>query len=311
MKKAQRSRLFQEIYGALSCPRPGTPREGPWGSPPGWLVADAQSLLGRKAMPMEAALWPGGRNLVVLVHGVGVMGPLWKLYTRIIRGLQEEDTACALLFLPNHGPRATEGKNPVEQFGTAPVRDYLTWAHASVADIRGLTAWGKTRYDRVGLFGVSLGGMIGTIALAMEKDLDAGFLVITGGGLPRIVDHGMARFFTHPGSLTERLHRRGDLPAPPAILKDLWRMTLAREPLFLLDPLTFAPLVNRERVRMAIARWDPIMPREASLDLWRALGRPSLDRISGVHGSVLLFHRDLFVRRMTELLERTEGRPTS
>jgi hypothetical protein len=50
---------------------------------------------------------------------------------------------------------------------------------------------------------------------------------------------------------------------------------------------------------MVLTRWDPVVPYGCGVALWRALGRPPLDRVPGAHGSVLLFHRDLIVRRLT------------
>ena len=292
------------LYEADVAWRPAPPPDRPCVEAPSWLAAPAPSLGGIPLLPSSAALWPEGEAFVILVHGVAVEGPLWRLYGRIARGLQKRGVACALLFLPGHGPRA---RGPaLSGMSRLSVAEALAVAHGAVSEARSLARWGRERYGRAGLLGVSLGGMVGTIALALERTLDGGLLVVTGGGLSSIVRHGAARFFLPVGGTALRAASLVEGASYGAYLERValrgWRSVRPSSAAFLVDPLTFAPLVGRERVRMILTRWAPVVPYRGGVDLWRALGRPPLDRVPGAHGSVLLFQRDLIVRRLVEAI---------
>lgn len=297
-----RSALWAGFYEADVAWRLGRSPSDPCIEAPAWLEAQAPSLGRVSLLPSSAALWPEGRAFVILVHGIAVEGLLWGLYGRVVRGLQRRGIACALLFLPGHGPRARG--SALQEMAHLSIVEALAVAHGAVSEIRSLARWGRERYEKVGLLGLSLGGMVGTIALALEPALDGGLLAVTGGDLSRIVRHGVARFFLPIGgsALRAAIRDRGD--SYGAYLEEVarqgWRFVRPPSAAFLVDPLTFAPLVGRERVRMLLTRWDPIVPYGCSVELWRALGRPPLDRVPGVHGSVLLFQRDLIVQRLAE-----------
>lgn len=294
------------IYEAEVAWREGTEPPHRCVKAPFWLEAASPSWGGTQLTPSSAAFWPEGRGLVVLVHGIGVEGVLWRLYGRIVRRLQERGVACALLFLPGHGPRS-RGR-PLAEMARLSTEEALAMAHGAVCELRGLARWGRERYGRAGLLGVSLGGMLGTIGLALEPALTGGVLVVTGGGLSRILRHGVTRLFLASGGSAARAAARCGGADYEAYLERVrhegWRSVPPPSPACLVDPLTFAHLVGRERVRMILSRWDPVVPYGCGIDLWRALGRPSLDRVPGAHGSVLLFHRDLIVQRLMETVFR-------
>ncbi|MBL3593832.1 MAG: alpha/beta hydrolase [Synergistaceae bacterium] len=295
-------------WGPLSLLYEGTVewREGPEPrsccvDAPAWLAAPPSSWQNEELSPSSAALWPEGKDLVIVVHGIGVEGVLWKLYERVIAGLQREGTACALLFIPGHGPRAKG--HALAEMARLSVGEALAMAHGGVSEIRSLARWGRKRYRSVRLLGVSLGGMLSTIALALEPEIEGGLLAVTGGDLSRIVRHGVTRLFLAAGGGAARAAARCGGPAFAAYEKQVrlegWRHVEPPSPACLVDPLTFGPLVGRKRARMVLTRWDPVVPYGCGVALWRALGRPPLDRVPGAHGSVLLFHRDLIVRRLT------------
>jgi pimeloyl-ACP methyl ester carboxylesterase len=170
----------------------------------------------------------------------------------------------------------------------------------AVADTRASLDWllGTARSEgRAGgprgpaLVGVSLGAFIAVITCAMEPrfrrlvtvfgagDLDA---VVRGGSYGTRVDGQLDR-----QGVTDGERRQARL----AYAQYLDRVREAKHPLdvrptfhyFLFDPLTYAHHLRDLPTLMIRAAFDPVIPRDASLRLWHAMGRPEMSVMFGTH----------------------------
>ena len=117
--------------------------------------------------------------------------------------------------------------------------------------------------ERMGSFGISMGGMVSTMAAAVEPRLRTHVIMLAGGSLPEILTSSKDTLLTKPRARYLAYHHI-DLPTMKKLLQEAVRT----------DPLRLAPYVDSDRVFMVIAIADRTIGRANALRLWRALGCP-------------------------------------
>ena len=136
-----------------------------------------------------------------------------------------------------------------------------------VLRIRQVVDWmaAEERVDptRMGSFGISMGGIAGTMAAAIEPRLRAHVIALAGGSIADIVRTSRDRLLTKPRQRYLESHHM-----------DLQTMSQLMQEHITTDPIRLAPYVYRQRVFMVIALADRTIGRANALRLWRALGRP-------------------------------------
>ncbi len=131
--------------------------------------------------------------------------------------------------------------------------------------------------DGLGAFGISMGGLLTTVLLAIEPRLRAGVIALAGGDVASII-----RESTEGRLVTWREERAAALGLSQAALEQRLRAALPS------DPGQLAPYVGAERVLCVTTRWDQVVrPRNQQL-LWARLGRPErLDLPAGHYGAIV------------------------
>ncbi len=71
---------------------------------------------------------------------------------------------------------------------------------------------------------------------------------------------------------------------------------------YLIDPLTYAPMLQGRPVLMMNARWDEIIPREATLEFQLACGRCEMVTFPATHASIWVWY-PLIVQRINRFLK--------
>lgn len=163
-----------------------------------------------------------------------------------------------------------------------PVRLVELWMRRSVAARRAAVDFLVRRSDvdpeRIGAFGISMGGVITTALMGAEPRLHSGVIALAGGDVPsiievsseaRLVDWRAARASVNgesEGEVIERL--RHD---------------------FRSDPAALARYVDPRQVLLITTTLDTVVPHEAQLLLWERLGRPRRYDLPVGHYSGALF----------------------
>ena len=131
--------------------------------------------------------------------------------------------------------------------------------------------------QKIGLFGISLGAIRGTLVMAMDHRIRAGVLGLGGGDLPYILTHSSEkRLVAARDKILERNHL--DLKEAEERLRES----------ITYDPINLAPSVDPSRVMMVIAAWDTVIPPKTSWALRRKLGNPeAIELWSGHYSSVI------------------------
>ena len=137
----------------------------------------------------------------------------------------------------------------------------------SIVNIRRTLDWACAQPEvdprRVGLVGISLGAIGGTIVLAVEPRITAGVLIMGGGDLPGIVSDSIETPVRR-----YKVHKMRDNGWTEAEFKADVRRQLPS------DPLDYAPFIGPRRVQQFISLYDNKVPTEYQWKLWRALGEP-------------------------------------
>ena len=221
-----------------------------------WPLATADALSeAERTVEVEwyESSQPGTRAALLVLPILGGNYPIERAFCRFFsyRGVH-----CALVRRRTIKFAATESPEDLEALLRRAVvrnRQVIDWLETqpSVDDAR------------LGLFGISMGGIVGVMTAAVEPRVKALVAGLAGGSIADILCHThdsiltrpRARYLAKQGVTLEALHRR---------LTDGIRT----------DPLRLAPYVDGHRVLTIMARLDRTIPRAERLALWRALGQP-------------------------------------
>ncbi len=253
---ARRRRYRRLVFPSGYEPHAGEPGRERWLAHPSNGTAHAYVL--------EHAGAP--RPWLVCVHGFGMGTPLVNLSGFPVRLLHDE-LGLNLVFpcLPLHAARGATRLSGGEVLSP----DYLRLVHLFAQgawDVRRLVSWIRTRGgERVGLYGVSLGGYVSSLVAGLEDGLAC---VIAG--IP-MVDFPLAAQDNMPWIM-----RRYD----DEFALD-WR--LVRAITHVVSPLALAPRVPREGRFIYAGIADRVVKPEHPRALWRHWGEPEIHWYSGGH----------------------------
>ena len=113
--------------------------------------------------------------------------------------------------------------------------------------------------QRLGVAGISLGGIVSSLAAAVDPAINQGAFLLAGGDLSAIL-WGMPEGAPYREAWLESGRTRDDLKA----LTDPF------------DPLTYANRLAGKRLLLIAGKVDEVVPPASTLLLWEAAGRPPI-----------------------------------
>ena len=150
-----------------------------------------------------------------------------------------------------------------------PVTQVELLLRQGVIRIRQVVDWmvDNERVDpqRMGSFGISMGGIASVIAAAVEPRLHEHVIALAGGSIADILTTSHDRLLTKP--LARYLARR---QMDRNTLETQLRQAIKT------DPIVFAPYVDPSRLLMFVTLADRTVGRRNELRLWYALRRPAV-----------------------------------
>lgn len=133
--------------------------------------------------------------------------------------------------------------------------------------------------DRLGIIGVSVGGIITSMMAGIEPDrLKAVVVVVGSGNLPYVLANS-----DNDKVSDLRRQRMTHLKIRENEIYEDWLRANLRY-----DPLYFAPRAQRDRIMMITARGDTTVPYRMQQDLFEAFGKPTVSEYSGSHVQTIL-----------------------
>lgn len=236
----------------------------PSGRPSG--IEQNDRVCGKYFKPKSAGRYPG----VVALHW---LGGRFDILESICKELAEDDLAMLMLWMPFYGKRRPKDWKPLSEMVSEDLEQTQQRFMQAVVDIRRAGDWLASRpevdRDRVGILGISLGAIVGSLAAGIDTRFARTCFVIGGGDLPEIVWTPSREMRKVKGALIEAGYTKEKL-------RELWRP---------IEPLTFAGRIRRDECLLLNAREDEVIPRSSTEKLWEAVGRPTLRWHKGTHTS--------------------------
>ena len=224
--------------------------------------------------------------LLIISHGYGdtSLAPCLTL----ARLLVKNGIAAFVLYLPFHSRRLSARQPDSILSGDA--RMWFDLNRRGIIEIRQVIDWSYTRneiiHDKIGVVGISLGGMISAIAMAVDNRIREGIFITIGGNLEELgwgenisgnqVGHNCTReecrvVYSQYHDYLLKVAEKGLESVRPA------------KECFLIDPLTFARYLQGRPILMINGKNDEVVSERSTLALWEACGKPLLTWIPGTH----------------------------
>ena len=248
--------------------------------------------------------------LLILLHGVGdaSLVPL-RWFARSLAG---KGIACFVPHQTVHSSRmAGAGWRRMPNLSDD---EWFESYRASVIEVRHTLDWAGHREEieegRVAVLGVSFGGFISSIAMAVDERITAAVLIVSGGNSAKIVQKARAGVVRKGYQVSRAEYEAAQQEYAGYLAAVAERGLNDVSPLrrsYLTDPMTFASYLKERPMLMINARWDEFIPREATVDFWEACGRPDITWLPGNHTGIWLWY-PLIRRRISRFLGSVFGR---
>ncbi len=206
------------------------------------------------------------RPWLVCIHGYQMGAPLVDLGAFRAAELHHQLGMNVLLpVLPLHGPRKI-GRISGDGFFTGNAMDAVHAVSQATWDIRRMLGWIRQRGgERIGVYGLSLGGYHTAMLAGLEPDLACVLPGIPAADYSRLVwRHG-----------------------PPLLIRSVEAAGLTQaelqEAMTPAAPLALERVVPKERCTIFAATCDQLVPADQVRDLWEHWDRPRIEWYPGAH----------------------------
>lgn len=213
----------------------------------------------------------GQHPAVVVLH---IMGGDFDLSRLFARELAHHGVAALFLKMPYYGPRRQPGASA--RMVSDDPRATVAGMRQAVLDIRRAATWLAAQDEvddqRLGVFGISLGGITAALAGSVGPEFSMVCSMLAGGNIAEV------------GWTAPELQR----------WRERWQAEGgSRESFFELmrtiDPVTYARPAAGRRMLMLNAERDEVIPRRFALALWQAFGEPPIVWYDAGHYSVVVY----------------------
>jgi len=248
--------------------------------------------------PNRGTKWP----LAILVHGWGDRSVLpCKM---LARDLSRKGIASFILYLVFHQRRMPS--EVISRLPNLTPEEWFEGYQTSVIDIRQVIDWADKNTDintdRIAVIGISLGGIISAISMGVDKRIGAGVIIVAGGNY-------QARSWlrkTEPGH-TEAEYKQSE-KLYTSYLREVAQQGVDNvtpsKKSYLTDPMTFSSYLRHRPLLMLNANWDERFPKQSTIDLWEACGKPEIKWYPATHSSIWLLY-PLLLRQIAQFLRST------
>jgi len=248
-------------------------------------------------------------EFIILVHGFGIKEGKLKNYRYFIDNALKNKISCAVIDLPYHLHRAPSGESIGKRLIQGSEIDVLKYFHQAVVDIKKLIdiIFEIFPVRNISICGVSLGSIVSILTKAWDDRIDKGIFLLSGGNWNKVYSNSIVRFIFRGNYLEKNKITRKELEKKylnlPIFINKYKEINpnhidielnyypelkeLNPEKWFLYDTLTFAHKIKPKDVLMINSKYDFLIPKESTLQLWRELGKPEIHWVNNLHTTKL------------------------
>lgn len=210
---------------------------------------------------------------VILLHGWGRRN-LWpeKKFALI---LARHSMNCFILKLPFHFERAPKGALSGEYVITGDITRTVEGTRQLVIEVMTISSWLRKQTEKVVIVGISLGGMMAHLAMAVEA-FDAGITILAGGNNAGIIWEGIATNSVRDDHIKAGISREQ--------ANHIYQIT---------NPTIMAKHNKTRNLFMINGLYDKAVPVRYTTELWEALGRPKIRWYPCAHASMVFFAKSV------------------
>ncbi len=158
-----------------------------------------------------------------------------------------------------------------------PPEDHGQALHRAVAGVKATMAMVtddlNLNQKKMGIFGASLGGILGSFAMTTQKEIAAGYFIVAGGDIPNILAHSQQEDVARI--------RRKRMAAENIETKEEYETYIRNY--VTLDPIDLGLTMLPETIKMVISKRDDAVPTENQYNLHQAFGEPEADYSNDGH----------------------------
>ncbi len=215
----------------------------------------------------------------ILVHGLGMeIGSKWDTYLRVV----PETIGACYIDLPHQRHRKTK-RDLLTSFGDG-IFTLNFFRQGALDIIKTVNILKDLGYKEISIIGISLGSMFSIMAMALDKRIEKGVFILSGGDHSIITWKSPVMYKLREIYKKKNITRESCQKARAILNPFIESVKECKNPFDIksniiclyFDPLSFAPLIEPERVLMINGLFDFIIPRQATLRLHRALGKPKI-----------------------------------
>lgn len=203
---------------------------------------------------------PAGKGPFPACVVLHILGGDFLLSETVANHLAQHGIAALFVKMPYYGER--RGKTSPRRMISREPQQSVEGMTQAVLDIRRATAWLASRPEvdpqRLGITGISLGGIMSALAAAGEPRLKNVAIVLGGGKLADVL---WANEINEAREFREKWLAQGGT-------QESFRRTLAP-----VDPATYGHLLKGRRVLMIAAKSDEVVLPECAEALWESIGK--------------------------------------
>ncbi len=245
---------------------------------------------------------------IIFLHGIGNKNISYLEWYGSF--FQKKGYRASFTILPYHLQRTPKGYKGGDLFYSANPDKCVVRFHMAIKDVRRtidmLETMRNYNENKVFLIGVSFGGIIGTMVMALDKRIKKGALIITGGNWRWINFHS-----TYTGIVREEYRTKGNPygcnseefcvkyfrkdPVKYCMenfnsIEDIF--TKSPIPCYQYDPISYAKFVNQE-ILFVMGKFDKVIPKNASKELFELLPNKKLKIIPTGHKTSIIFKKQM------------------
>lgn len=249
------------------------------------------------------------KGAVIFIHGTGNKNfkPL-QYYPNL---LSQNGYTTLMPVLPYHFERTAENERSGSMLLKGDAVEIGQHFDQCVTDILTCADFLESlNFKKINIMGMSFGGIIATISMAIDERFNKGAFIITGGNFEHITWHSVATkvlriSYEDEGSCSKDIcaetHKKFNKAANEfTSLKDLDNFP----PCFRYDPSLFAKFIPNENVIMINALFDAFIPKKSSNDLWERLNKPKKYSLPAGHLTSHILFKKFIANKCIEFFDK-------